>query len=80
MQDGKALRSEIQKLVSDYKANVAKTFGEENAREILDWALRQAKFRVDLTRYVPAFLDGAELRRRNRSGSVARRSRSGQSY
>ena len=42
VQHGEALKSEIQKSVSDYKANVAKMFGEENAVKILDWALNKA--------------------------------------
>ena len=37
VQHGKSLKSEIQKSVSDYKANVVKMFGKENGAKILDW-------------------------------------------
>jgi len=53
LQHGKALRSEIRKSVSDYKANVEKMFGKENAVKILDWALNKAKFKADLEQHVP---------------------------
>ena len=60
VQHGQALKSEIQKSVADYKANVVKMFGEENGAKILDWALNQAKFKTDLGKYVPDQLEEAK--------------------
>jgi predicted choloylglycine hydrolase len=60
LQHGEAFKSEVQKAVADYKANVANMFGEENAVKILDWALNKAKFKEDLGKYVPNQLEEAK--------------------
>ena len=60
LQHGKAFMSEVQQAVADYKANVARMFGEDNAVKILDWALNKAKFKTDLEKYVPTQLAEAK--------------------
>ena len=60
VQHGEALSKEIQKAIADYKANVAKMFGEDDAEKILEWALKTAKFRADLEKYVPDLVEEAK--------------------
>jgi isopenicillin-N N-acyltransferase-like protein len=60
LQHGEAFKSEVQKAIADYKANVAKMFGEEDAVKILDWALNKAKFKTDLGKFVPNQLEEAK--------------------
>ena len=53
IQHGEAMKEEIIKAVVDYKSNVAKTFGEDNAPKIIDYALNQSNFKNDIKEFVP---------------------------
>jgi hypothetical protein len=44
-QHGTALKDEIIQAVVDYKANVQKMYGRENADAIFGWVLNQAGFK-----------------------------------
>ena len=59
-QHGIALKHQIIDAVADYKANVIKMFGMNNARKIFDWALNKADFKRSILQYVPNALE--ELR------------------
>jgi predicted choloylglycine hydrolase len=56
-QHGQALAEEIGGSIAEYKANVAKTFGQENSAKIIDWALNQANFRNEVEKYTPHVMD-----------------------
>jgi predicted choloylglycine hydrolase len=53
VQHGRALAEQVKRSVVEYKSNVVATFGEENARKILDWALNKAEFKRDIKKYLP---------------------------
>lgn len=50
---GMAFKNEIRDAVKKYKQNVYKTFGDENGKLIIDWALTKAGFTNDLKEYLP---------------------------
>ncbi|MCF7955697.1 MAG: C45 family peptidase [Phycisphaerae bacterium] len=50
---GMAFKDEIRDSVEKYKQNVYKTFGKENGKLIIDWALNKAGFTKDLKEYLP---------------------------
>ena len=59
-QHGQALAPEIRRSIVDYKANVVKSFGVENAPRVIDWVLHRADFRSDIEKYVPNVLEEME--------------------
>lgn len=50
---GQAFKDIIRDSVEKYKQNVYKTFGEENGKLVIDWALTKAGFTKDLKEYLP---------------------------
>ena len=50
---GQAFKDIIRDSVEKYKQNVYTTFGEENGKLIIDWALTKAGFTKDLKQYLP---------------------------
>jgi hypothetical protein len=83
-QYGTALKDAIIQAIVDYKANVQKLFGRENADAIFDWVLNQAGFKVSIEQYLPHALDelrgiadasGVTLERMLRQTPVRRRAR-----
>ena len=52
-QHGIALKDQIIDSVADYKANVIKMFGNENAGKIFDWILNKATFKQDIEKHLP---------------------------
>jgi hypothetical protein len=50
---GQAFKEQIRNSVEKYKQNVYKTFGEENGKLMIEWALTKAGFVNDLKEYLP---------------------------
>jgi hypothetical protein len=50
---GLAFKDKIRDAVKDYKQNIYKTFGDENGKLVIDWALTKAGFTDDLKQYLP---------------------------
>jgi len=50
---GRLLRDQIIASVADYKANIVKLYGQEDASRIMDWVIHKANFKSSIEAHIP---------------------------